>query len=393
MEPRTPAQIFDEIAQQQSRKDIAFSSTILSRVRKEKGKTMKTRFAFAGLLTLAIILASLFTIPSVATAMKRLLGYIPGIGLVENDVQLRILKEPVQTRRGETTITVLQGAADTQHTTLVYQVEAIPAAEITAETKATGTCHELPELLLPDGSLMQGQAELGNSWVSGYSRRMVFPALPGDTDTARLVFACLEQTTPEPGAEKWEIVLNFVDAPEDMKVYPLIDLPTPMPAPTQQAAEEGSETSGIALVLKRYVQTDENLILFGALESQPGSPRIEAVDDDSIHLLDAEGKDIPLMFDPALIDPEDENPNEAAFKWAYQTAGTYSPGKGTLSVDSVWVRLNESVSFTFDPGPDPQPDQEWMLNQELSIGGRMITSPERADEPERQWRIHNDRHP
>ena len=158
-----------------------------------------------------------------------------------------------------------------------------------------------------------------------------------------------------------------------MKVFPLIDLPTPMPAPTQQAAEEGSETSGIALVLKRYVQTDENLILLGALESQPGSPRIEAVDDDSIHLLDAEGKDIPLMFDPALIDPEDENPNEAAFRWAYQTAGNYSPGKGTLSVDSVWVRLNESVSFTFDPGPDPQPDQEWMLNQPLSIGGRMIT--------------------
>ena len=179
MEPRTPAQIFDEIARQQSRKDIAFSSTILSRVRKEKGKTMKTRFAFAGLLTLAIILASLFTIPSAATAMKRLLGYIPGIGLVENDVQLRILKEPVQTRRGETTITVLQGAADTQHTTLVYQVEAIPAAEISAETKATGTCHELPELLLPDGSRMQGEAEAGKQLGERVQQAHGVPGAPG----------------------------------------------------------------------------------------------------------------------------------------------------------------------------------------------------------------------
>ncbi len=109
---------------------------------------MKPRFVFSGLTAIALIFVITFTIPSVANAMKRLFGYIPNAGVVDNDSPLRILKEPVQTKQGDTTITVTQGVVDSQHSTVIYQVENIPAAPANTNPQDAGRCHKLPELVL-----------------------------------------------------------------------------------------------------------------------------------------------------------------------------------------------------------------------------------------------------
>jgi hypothetical protein len=249
MKPRTPTHILDEIAQQHTRNDIDLSSRILTRERKDKARIMKSKYVLSGVLAVVAIIVIMFSIPSVATAMKRLLGYIPGVGVVENNVPLRILNEPVQSKQTGTTITIKQGVVDTQHTILVYQVENIPASQINPEMQPLDMCHRLPILLLPDGSRLQGEIESGTSWVSGYGRRIVFPALPVDVNSIRLVFSCLEQTTLAVNTQKWEIALEFVIAPADLKAYPLVDLPTPMPAPTQQKTEEFSYASDLRLVV------------------------------------------------------------------------------------------------------------------------------------------------
>jgi Tol biopolymer transport system component len=382
MKPRTPNQILDEIAEQQIHKEIDLSSSILNEVRKEKRNIMKSRLTLYGAAGLALVLVILFSAPSVATAMKRLLGYIPGVGLVEENALLRLLESPVQARQGDTTITVVQGVIDAQQTTLLYQVENIPASPAGSVNDPTQMCGRLPELLLPDGSLLEGRVSSGNSWVNGYSRRIVFPALPKDVNTAVLVFTCLEQTVPTADAPKWKLALNFVEAPDDMAVYPLIDLPTPTPAPAEEApseptpqeTDEAANAPDLRLNVNRYIQTDENIILFGSLESQSAAVRVEMVESTAIHLRDADGNDIPLEeADPAMDDPESRDPGGASFRWAYQTAGRYSPGQATLTVDSAWIGLNvENVGFTFDPGPNPQPNQEWELNQPLVVAGRRV---------------------
>jgi hypothetical protein len=383
MKPRTPNQILDEIAEQQIGKEIDLSSSILNKARKENRNIMKSRFTLYGAAVLALILVILFSFPIVATAMKRLLGYIPGVGLVEENAPLRILESPVQVKQGDTTITVEQGVIDAQQTTLIYQVENIPASPAGSETDPTRMCHRLPELRLPDESLLQGQIQSGNSWISGYSRRVLFPALPKDINTAVLIFSCLEQTAPTEDALKWEVALNFVDALDDMTMYPLIDLPTPTPAPTEDApgepksqeTDKAAHTSDLRLNVDRYIQTDESVILFGSLKSQSADMRVEMVESTAVHLRDADGNDIVLEeADPAMGNPEGGNLGGASFRWAYQTAGGYSPGQATLTVDSAWIGLNvEDAGFTFDPGPDPQPNQEWALNQPLVVAGRTVT--------------------
>src|SRR5512133_3582668 len=104
MKSRTSTQILDEIAQQQTRIDVNLSSSILAKVRKEKTRTMKTKFALSGIFTIVVILAIMFSIPSVATAMKRMLGFIPGAGLIEKDSTLRVLTQISEIKQDGTTI-------------------------------------------------------------------------------------------------------------------------------------------------------------------------------------------------------------------------------------------------------------------------------------------------
>src|SRR5512133_1234400 len=215
MKSRTSTQILDEIAQQQTRIDVNLSSSILAKVRKEKTRTMKTKFVFSGVITLVVILAVMFSIPSIATAMKRLLGFIPGAGLVENDSTLRVLTQTSEITQDGTTISVIKGVADSQQTILVYQVENLPAFPTSAELKFSDICQRQPELKLPDGSVLQGKVDNGNSWVSGYSRRIVFGPLPVEVNSAELVFTCLEQSLLAPGWSKLEIPLSFEQVAAD----------------------------------------------------------------------------------------------------------------------------------------------------------------------------------
>ena len=372
MKPRSPNQVFDEIAQQYTPKGIDLTSRILSRVKKEKVNTMKWKFALTGIFTLAVILAILFAIPSVATAMKRLFGYIPNVGLVENDTPLRVLAEPAEIKREGTTISVTQGVVDLQQTIIIYQVENMPVSPDSPDIQNSDICHQLPYLQLPDGSILKGESNGGNYWFSGYSRRLVFPALPEDVNTSKLIFSCLEQSVISPNFQDLEITLNFVPAPEDTQIYTLIDLPTPIPAPTQDGMEEGGYGSDFRLVINRYTKTDENVILFGILESFSGDNAVEYIEENAVHIIDVAGKEIPLVEDPSLVDPQEEVPNKASKPWAYLTAGAYSAGQATLTVDSAWVRFTLNTRFTVDLGADPQPDQKLDINQTFVVAGHEI---------------------
>jgi hypothetical protein len=369
---RNSTQILDEIAQQHTRIDVNLSSGILTKVRKAKIKTMKSKFVLSGALTIIFILVILFSVPSVANAMKRLFGYIPGAGLVESNTFLRALAQTSQIKQEGTTVSVLQGVIDPQKTIIVYQVENLPAFPATSETQVSDICHRQPELKLPDGSFLHGEVEGGNSWISGYNRRIVFPSLSNDVNSVNLVFSCLEQSIISPKWTKLEIPLYFVKVSADTQAYPLIDLPTPIPLPTEDGEGADFYKSDVRLVINQYAEADENLVLFGVLESLSGNNKIEAIDRDAIRLVDSIGKDIPLVEDKTIANPSVELPNEASHQWAYLTAGPFTAGEAVLTIDSAWIRISDTARFTIDLGKNPQPGQKYTINQSLTIAGREI---------------------
>ena len=61
--------------------------------------------------------------------LGRSLGYIPGVGIVEQGAPLRVLAEPVTVEQQGISVTVSKVVADFTRTFISYRVDGIPLAE------------------------------------------------------------------------------------------------------------------------------------------------------------------------------------------------------------------------------------------------------------------------
>ena len=368
MKTRTPDQVLDEIARDQLGQDINLSSGILAKMRKVDQKNMKKKFVLSGSVAVVLVLVILLSIPSVAMAVKRLFGYVPGTGLVEQNVPVRVLKEPVEFKTGDTTILVSQAVTDSNLTRLTYQIDNIPESS-SPNLKWEDVCHALPNLVLSDGTVLQPKTINGNSWASGLSRLLEYDALPAEENSIKMTFACIEAGPVTDVLSNIELQLEFIPAPAEMTVYEVVELQTPTPDASQTELP-ATAASAISLVLNKYVQTDENLILLGALQTDATGFRLSYIDSNYVHLIDKDGNEIPLEEDYSLTDPEATSSAAQSLPLTYRTAGRYLPGEASLVIDSVWVQQIADDRFTFDAGSNPQPGQTWQVNQTLTANGR-----------------------
>lgn len=378
MNKHTSNQLLDELARESMGQDINLSSDLMIKIRKEKTKTMKKRTIITTLAAVAVVIAILASVPGVVQAVKNLLGFIPGVGIVEQGTSLRILKEAVETNIDGTKITVSQAVTDSDHLRLFYQVENIPVVD-TSTAQQSDVCQRLPQLKLSDGTLLDPKTISGNFWGSGYSRQLEFAALPVEDSSAVLVLPCLEGSLSTAGPKDSEITLNFVDAPADLKVYPIVELPTPTANGTPQ--ETGTIADHISLVVDKYIKADGQLILMGTLSSDSQEFGLSLVESQDIHLVDAAGQNVVLSEDDTLPDPETER-SAQLMPLTYKTAGPFAAGQASLVIDQMWIRRASDVSFTFDPGTDPKPGQTWMLNKTLEVDGHAITITDVSLDPD-----------
>jgi hypothetical protein len=370
MNKQTSNQLLDELARESLGQDINLSSDLMIKVRKEKNKTMKKRTLITSLAAVLLVAATMASVPSVVQAIQRLLGYIPGVGFVDQSTPLRILKDPVETNINGTIITVSQAVTDSEHLRLFYQVENIPTLDA-ATVQQSEVCQTLPELKLTDGTMLQAGTISGNFWGSGYSRQLEFTALPAEENSVVLMLPCLEGSLSKEGIKDIEIALSFVNAPADMKVYPIVDLPTP----TAKAAspEAVSAASHISLVIEKYVQADGQLILMGAIQSNSQSIGLSFVEAQDLHLTDADGQNVVIVEDYSLTDPATASRSPQLMPITYKTAGPFATGKAKLIINQMWIQRQGDVSFDFDPGENPQPGQIWTINKTLEVGGHKVT--------------------
>ena len=373
MKTRTPDQLLDEIAREGIGRDTNLSSGLLAKMRKGYEKQMKTKKLLIGSVTLVLVLVVLATIPSVTKAIGRLFGYVPGSGFVEQNSSIRVLQNPVEFKSGETTITVNQAVVDSEHTSVQYQIENIPDID-TDNARPDNYCRALPRLKLTDGTYLEPKTISGDIWASGLSRQLDYTALPAAENTVTMEFSCIEASPIIADAPKIEIQLNFVAAPVDMTVYPLVELPTPtvQTGETSLSEDQASVSSQISLTLNKYVQTVDQLILFGVLKTGSTDFRLAYLDSNAVHLFDEEGNPITIEEEFNMPDPEMDPRNAQNLPLTYRTAGRYIPGDASLVIDNLWIERNANASFSFDPGPNPQPGQTWTINQTLDIDGYSI---------------------
>jgi hypothetical protein len=380
MKNRTPQKILDEIVRESIPQDIDLSAGILFKVRKEKRQMKKSRIIAAGCVALLIFALVFIMVPDVALAVQRLFGYIPGAGLVDQHGSLLVLKEPVHKKFGDTTVSVLQGVADQTQTIVTVQIENLPASNLAQGEKGTARCDTMPVLTLPDGTQYLGAADSMDSWVSGYRRRIIYPALLADVNFATLQVTCLELISVNVLDKQWKVDIEFVDAPAELTVYPLVEFPTPTAAATvdQQSTELTTSPSllpsgeDFEIILGKYIETADEIIFTGNLQSRNEEQIITSYDSEAVHLTDISGKSIALVEDYSLLGDQQEQSKPGSLPFVFHAAGGFAPGPATFTIDSAWVVVDLPVEFTFDTGENPQPGQIWELNQSIDLDGYSI---------------------
>lgn len=337
---------------------------------------MQTLRAKPALLFLFVLLA-LALLTGVAYAVGRSLGYIPGVGLIEQGAPIRVLAEPVTVTREGVTVSVTKAVLSADKTVLFVQVEGVPR-EAYPTDESIG-CLGSANLRLADGMLLEG-GHIGAGGWTHFENRLEYAPIPANITDAVLRFDCIGFTRPGALPSNWEIPIHFKFAPPDMTVMTVIELSTP--AVTRIPAVDKTSTPAlsnvmtlneITMTLEKFVEVESGYQLYGSLDlsklSLPAQGYFNGMG--LLTLTDANGNHIP--FEAVHPEAQENNiydPNRVA--WIYRTNQKSFAGPLVLSLSSLSMEINPQTFFELELGPDPQLGQTWEINRDLEFNGHTV---------------------
>ncbi len=349
--------------------------------RKSLMRTLRTRPYVMILLALLILLV----ISGAAYALGRAFGYIPGIGMVEQDAVLRTIEAPVPLERDGIRLTVVNVAASSISTSIRFQVEwfAQPPTVGDFDTSCQGT----PALMLSDGvqlnfvqttdKFMVGEPGSG----AGYGYVMEFAPIPADQSDVTFLYPCINPLVPGPLPRDWQIPLHLVPAPDGMAL-PVLTIPatelSPASAieatlPSNQATPVVDPTHRIVASIDSFVPLDDGYLLMGSMQWLANDYPAFGVRTipymGYVNVLDANGQNVNWeeVYGRNVI-PQNE---EYRSYWAIKILSkTFTPPL-TISMSAVDVQI-QPIVFQFDVGAAPQAGQSWDVNQDLQIADSLL---------------------
>lgn len=328
--------------------------------RKSLMNTLRTRPLIAMLIALLILL----TLSGVVYAIGKSLGYIPGIGLVDQSAPMRVLAEPVALTRDGVTVKVEEAVLSADKTVIKFSVDGISMNA--ANPQDITKCND-GSIGLPDGSSLKtiGGYGLDDLWGSGFAAHFTFELVPAGVTEATFIPPCIQEYLPGTQLENWKLPLRFIPAPPEMTVMPVIEI-----TPSPQATNENP------LTLEKVIETDSGYILIGKFSSVGLPPDEKAVQfGQSPTITDAGGQNVPFNFaNYQLLDLPAERTKTGVFSWAFELQGKQFNWPIAITVNSLAVEYsNEQAQFEFDSGPTSQDGQVWEnLNINFKLAGHPV---------------------
>lgn len=343
------SRVLDAVARDYIPEDINLCPRLAAKL--ERRTFMQSLRARPALMILFVVLA-LTLLTGVVYAVGRSLGYIPGVGIIEQGAPIRVLAEPVSVTRDGITLTVSEAVLISDKTVVLFTLENVPRNALSHDENVSG-CPGMAELHLPDGTVLQiveGGGSMGKT-------RFVYAPIPADVNEAVFVLPCIANTLPGLAPENWELPLHFIPAPPDMTVVPVIEI-----EPT--AAPESTETAAPVQITQALQVGDEYVVVGKITDHDAGDSWVELT---GLRLTDANGAEIYAQLPTVEVASD--------FDWGVQFKAGAVAFPLTFAFD--WVRISPlpdaRAEFEFDAGENPQPGQEWTLNLPIQIGGRTVT--------------------
>ena len=374
----------NQLLQVESPKETNLWSRVVSRLTQKDTAHMNPRLKLAW--TIVLVLLVLVAITGVAYAVGSMLGYIPGVGIIDQSAPLRVLAEPVTVTRDGVAITITKALLSADKTVLFVSVTGVPMSAYPTDESNPG-CMGATKLSLANGTLLEGGPVGAGGWTH-FENRLEYGPIPARVNAAVLKFNCLGSTLPGALPENWEIPLRFAPAPPDMTVAPVIELSTPvvtdMPTDNTTNVPTAGATStpvlsntmtldGITFTLEKFVEVEGGYQLYGSLDlskaSLPAQHYLEGML--RVTLTDAEGNRIPLEeVQPDQGQNNVFDPNKVA--WIYRTNQKAFAGPLVLSLSSVTLHFMLQTPFELDLGAAPQIGQTWEINRDFTFDGHTI---------------------
>lgn len=312
-----------------------------------------------GVVLAVILIATLVIGPMrVYAAIRGLLGYIPGVGIVDQSAPIRVLAEPVSQTRAGITITVTSATLTADVTHIEYRIFGVPRSAYPDREDVHG-CFSSDYLLLPDGTKLE--------------RMQDYPPVPANVPHALLVIPCIGETLPGTVPENWALPMRFVAAPADMTVMPVLEL-SPSPEVAQEVPAAGGTQAPASVFFDQVIETSDGYILLGRFE-----PAVEQGEWAQVtgmpQIRDASGAKVAYTYPSDVREPEAES-GSGGFGFAYQFKAGGLTFPLTVTFPGVIVGPADSqasAQFQFDAGADHQPGLEWTLNQQAELAGRTVT--------------------
>jgi hypothetical protein len=357
---RDHARVLDDISQERLARETDLLPGILNRI--EKGSSaMKPalQLRLAVLPLTLILLVVLFALPATVTAFKQFFGYIPSVGPVDATFPLRVLAEPVTAARDGFTITIESALLASSQTVIQYRIAGpFPAR---GEGPNTHLCQEYPNLRLANGANLSNTGAESTGNAKAMDTKVIFPALPAGQNQATLVLPCVAGQLLGENPQNWEIPLRFAPAPPDLPVYPVQDLPTPLPGETPPGA------APIRLELEQMAEIPDGYYLKARLHwtSQPDFSTVELFPD-AVRVLDGAGQPVPIF------DTTPEALEGQSLSFALKIGVPTNPGPIQVVVDYLALQIPSESKFSLDVGENPRPGQTWEVNQEVTAQGHSV---------------------
>ncbi len=345
--------------------------------------SLRTRPLVAFLIAVLILLA----LSGAAYALGRALGDFPGLGLVPQDARLRVLSEPVSQTRDGITVTITQALSNADQMSVTLKVENVPAEKQSFQVSPDRkTCTSHPELRFPNGESVRMSGGAIDPFAGGYGAWYKFSSVPMNAAEATLFIPCI-QGAIAPGIlpENWEVSMRFVPAPPELAltVIPVTVVPTLQATPEPAPATEAGLPPGPAadktdrLSVLEVFDTGTDYILIGTFSppaSHPDEKGMYALDgislrDGNQQVIDDEEYPSDLDLTPYLAGASGKQVWAVKFR-----KGFTAPVQLTYRTLYLYSPLpQDTYTFDFDAGLNPQPGQEWNVNQEFQLAEHVVT--------------------
>ena len=314
-------------------------------------KTLRRPLWQAALLLCGILLALLlaFGPQNVYAAVLRLFGqvYLPEVGILQEDASLRVLAEPLSQTREGISLLVSEAYLTPDKTLLIYSLENVPREVLSKDENIPG-CTDFAYLRLPDGSLLT----LSSGWGKGYETHNIYAPLPAEINQIEFVLPCVPGSLPGLAPEDWTLQLEFIPAPPELKLEPVLDVPTSTPQVVLEntgtpVSAEPAVPYGLELILDKVLPLEDGYYLLGHMTWTDERIRAAYPGGWAFKAFDGMGSEIPLepgYFPEAGI----ETPQEG--QWLYRIYGRTFNGPLSLRCSLISLELSSPVEITLDPG-------------------------------------------